>query len=73
MRVLLHPFHVQTNMADQTASKRKSNTNVQDKPAVSKQKKFKWDTGMVKLMLDTLYEYKSISEYQNCDFNNMKL
>jgi hypothetical protein len=57
------------NMADKNLSTRKSNTNAKKTPSVTEKKKFKWDMNMVKLMLDTLFEYKSLLEYRNCDFN----
>ena len=57
------------NMADKNLSTRKSNANAKKNPSATEKKKFKWDTNMVKLMLDTLFEYKSLLEYRNCDFN----
>ena len=59
-------------MADKnsiTVPKRIPKTNTKVKPLVPKKKKFKWDTDMVKLMLNTIFEYKSLLEYRNCDFN----
>ena len=56
-------------MADKNLSTRKSNANAKKNPSATEKKKFKWDTNMVKLMLDTLFEYKSLLEYRNCDFN----
>ena len=56
-------------MADKFVSKHKSKANTKNKPSVPEKKKFKWNTDMVKLMLNTLFEYKSLLEYRNCDFN----
>ena len=79
------PFLVQTNMEDKFVSKHKSKANTKHKSkanakhkskantknkySVPEKKKFKWNTDMVKLMLNTLFEYKSLLEYRNCDFN----
>ena len=56
-------------MEDKFVSKHKSKANTKNKSSVPKKKKFKWNTDMVKLMLNTLFEYKFLLEYRNCDFN----
>ena len=57
-------------MVDKTVSKRKSNANAKDKPSVPGKRKFYLNMQcMLKLMLDTLFEYKSLLEYRKRDFN----
>ena len=82
------PFLVQTNMEDKFVSKHKSKANTKHKSKANTKHKSKANTkhkskantknkssvptDMVKLMLNTLFEYKSLLEYRNCDFNTDK-